>query len=142
MSGGKTVNPFQTVMSDPTVRAKAYALIRQVGSMAAGALTGWLVAKGVGLAEATILAGSVVALGGAIASVTWSMIDASSTSMKVAAGMTSALLMAKDNKALAADGTTLVVSTDGVTPPKPVTLATMAQITKDYPVDPSSIAKA
>lgn len=136
------MNPIWAVLNDPTVRARAYALIRQIGSMAAGALTGWLVAKGVGLAEATILAGSVVALGGAIGSVAWSMIEVSSVDKKIAVGVAAGINMTVQGKALAADGVTLVSKNDGATPPLQPTVATAAKIVADFGPPASTITKS
>lgn len=140
------MNLFQIIFSDPTVRAKAYALIRQVSSMAAGALTGWLVAKGINLAEATILAGSVVALGGAVASVTWSMIDVVNVGKKIQTteivAVQAGINLVGEHAALDENGNIVHQLSDNTTPFKAVTKETAPQIIAKYGPDPSTLAKS
>lgn len=84
-------------------------------------------------------AGSTMVVGPAI----WGVWSAFSNWRKASAvGVQAGVNMTVAGKALATDGVTVVTSNDGSTPPLQVTLATAAQIVKDFAPPTSSIAKA
>ena len=59
-----------------------------------------------------------------------------------AAGVQAGINLTVSGKALASDGKTVVSENDGTTPPLAVTLATAAEIVKDFAPPTASIAKA
>lgn len=75
------------------------------------------------------VAGAILVLGNAL----WALWASFSNFWKASAvGVQAGINLTVAGKALAADGTTLVSANDGSTPPKPVTVATAAEIVKDF----------
>lgn len=86
-----------------------------------------------------ILSGSIMVLGPAV----WGVWSSFSNWRKASAvGVAAGINMTIRGKALAEDGTTVVSAFDGATPPKPVTIATAAEIVKDFAPPTASIAKS
>lgn len=59
-----------------------------------------------------------------------------------AAAVQAGIELVTQGKALAADGTTLVTVSSGMTPPKPVTVETAKEIIRDFAPDPKAVAKS
>lgn len=106
--------------------------------------TAWAAGKGYITQDAVnaILAG-VLIVGPAL----WGMLDnylmKHQRVAREAAAVQAGIELVTQGKALAADGTTIVVAHDpGSTPPKPVTVQTAQEIIKDFAPDPKAVAKS
>ena len=106
-------------------------------------ISAWAVGKGyIRPDDATMILGVALILGPPM----WAFLDnylkQHQSIAREAAAVQAGIELVANDKALAADGTTIVTAKQGTTPPRTVTIATAQEIIKDYAPPAASIAKA